>query len=31
MVYTPNVFVSRKGQQVNGGEVSVDGHQVERQ
>lgn len=25
---SPNIFVSRKGHQIDGGEVSVNGHQI---
>ncbi len=31
MIYTPDVFVAREGQQVDGCEVCVYGHKVERQ
>lgn len=31
MLYIPNIFVARKGQQVYGGEVGVYSHKVERQ
>lgn len=31
MVHTPNIFVTRKGQQVYSCEVGVNGHKVERQ